>query len=161
MDIELGLQKRNTLCEFLSFLYEYVSERESIKANPWRFFEELIKRQPPATVCGVPESPTYRRLSRNRCGVPSSILTESLTGFLSGPCNPTRKRSTTSVLVQRGSYQVVSELRPFLVGFSYLSFFKFWFFHSSLLFDSWTLFIVLEPFLNIKWCSYVIECCSC
>ena len=46
--------------------------------------------------------------SRIRCGVPSSNLTESLTGFLSGPCNPTRKRSTTPVLVQRGLCQARS-----------------------------------------------------
>ena len=73
---------------FSHFSLRLFSELESIKANPWRFFEELIKRQLPAIVCGVPQFP------------------KSLKGFLSGPCNLTRKRSTTSVLVQWGSYHL-------------------------------------------------------
>ena len=69
-------------------------------------------------------------------------------------CNPTRKRSTTPVLVQRGSYQVVSELWPFLVGFVYLSFFKFWLFilHYGLILEhcsscSWA---VLDSWVCVK-----------
>ena len=65
---------------------------------------------------------TYQRLFRIRCGVNSSTLIESLTGFLSSPCRPTRKRSSTRFSL-RGSHQLVSELRLFLVWIIYLSLF--------------------------------------
>ena len=96
---------------------------------------------------------TYQRIFRNRSGVNSSNLTESLTGFLSGPCSPTRKRplQTRSSNEDRINwYQSFSffllDLTIFHFSFSDFSFFVLvWFLN---------LFIVLEPLLNFK-CVYV------
>ena len=55
---------------------------------------------------------TYQRLFRIRCGVATSILTESLTGFLSSTSRPTRKRSSTPVLTTRiASVSLLVDLR--------------------------------------------------
>ena len=65
---------------------------------------------------------TYQRLFRIRCGVATSILTESFDGVSIQFVSPTRKRSSTRFSL-RGSHQVVSELRLFLFGLSIWVFF--------------------------------------
>ena len=91
---------------------------------------------------------TYQRLFRIRCGVNSNILTESLTGFLSNSCRPTRKRSSTPVLATRIASSGIRAS-----AFSCLDFFQFQLFrviYSRVLFcvGSWIFCLcVLEPFL--------------
>ena len=89
----------------------------------------------------------------NRCGVPSSNLTESLTGFLSGPCSPTKKRSLQTRSSNEDRLNWYQSFSFFLLDLSifHFSFSDFSFF---VLVSFLNLFIVLEPLLNFK-CVYV------
>ena len=103
---------------------------------------------------------TYQRLFRIRCGVATSILTESFDGVSIQFVSPTRKRSSTrfslrgshqvSEQVDRGSYQLVSE-PVFYIRFVYpfLSFCLCQFVWKKYIYIVWVVFL----FCSCQSCS--------
>ena len=98
---------------------------------------------------------TYQWLFRIRCGVNSSILIESFDGIpIQFVCRPTRKRSSTRFSL-RGSHQLVSELRLFLVWIIYLESFnscQFWVKQKKNQF----LFVLVDSWIFLLVCSWTV-----